>query len=81
MHFGAIHSPKFANLLKFYTHAQNIYATFLCLFFWNADSIHAVSSSSGSTQSQATKYIGFIFEAKFFINGAIKSATLLAHAV
>ena len=50
-------------------------------FFRNADSVHVVSSSSGSGQSYATKYISCIFEAKFFINGAIKSATLLAHAV
>jgi len=27
-HFGAIHSLKFANLLKFYPHAQNVHATF-----------------------------------------------------
>jgi len=40
-----------------------------------------VSSSSGSRESQSTKYISCIFEAEFFINGAIKSAALLAHAV
>jgi len=52
-------------------------------FFRNADSVRVVSSSSGSGQSQTTKYccISCIFEAKFFINGPIKSATLLAHAV
>jgi len=38
-----------------------------------------VSSSSGSEQSQATDYISCIFEAQFFINGAIKSVTLLAY--
>jgi len=31
-HFGAIHSPKFANLLKFYPRAQNVHATFIWLF-------------------------------------------------
>ena len=44
-----------------------------------------MSSSSGSGKSRAIKYISCIFEVKFFINGAIKSATLLglpvAHAV
>jgi len=49
-------------------------------FFRDADSVRVVSSSSGSWQSQATKYISCIFEAKFFTNGAIKSVTLLAHA-
>jgi len=50
-------------------------------FFRNADSVRVVSSSSGYGQSQATKYIICIFEAEFFIIGAIKSATLSAHAV
>jgi len=50
-------------------------------FFPNADSVRVVRSSSRSGQSQATKYISCIFEAKFFINCATKSATLLAHAV
>ena len=35
----------------------------------------------GRPADHATKYISYIFEAKFFINGAVKSATLLAHAV
>jgi len=48
-------------------------------FLWNADTVHVANFSSGSRQSQATKYISCIFEAKFFINGAIKSTTLLAH--
>jgi len=70
--FGAIHSPKFANLLSF-THVT----------YWNADSVHVVSSSSVSrhSQSAATKYISCIFGSQFFINSAVKSATLLAHAV
>jgi len=80
MHFGAIDSPKFANLSKFYPRAQNIHATILWLFR-NADYVRVVSSSSGSGQSHATKYIGCIFEVKSFTNGAIKSATSLAHAV
>ena len=50
-------------------------------FFRNAASVRVVSSSSVSGQSQATKYISCIFEAKFFIDGGMKSATLLAHAV
>ena len=45
------------------------------------DSVRVVSSSSGSWQSQTTKYISCISADKFFINDAIKSATLLAHAV
>ena len=52
----------------------------LSLFFRNADSVRDVSSFSGTGQSQTTKYISCIFEAKFFINGALKSAILLAHA-
>jgi len=44
-------------------------------FFRSADSICVVSFSSGSGESQATKYISCIFENKFFINGAIKLAT------
>jgi len=48
-------------------------------FFRNADSVRVVSYSGGS--GQATNYISCTFEAKFFINGAPKSATLLAHAV
>jgi len=50
-------------------------------FFRNADSVRVVSSSSGPGQSQPSKYISCIIEAKFFINDAIKSANLLAHAV
>jgi len=62
-HFGTIHSPNFANLLKFYPHAQTSMQHFYD-FFWNADSVHVVSSSSGSWQSY-TEYISFIFEATF----------------
>jgi len=40
-----------------------------------------VSSASGSGQSEVTKYFSCIFEAEFFINGAIKSAILFSHAV
>ena len=50
-------------------------------FFSNADPVHVVSSSSGSGQSQATKYISCIFEAIFFITGGVKSPTLLTHVV
>ena len=47
--------------------------------FQDALSVRVVSSSSGYGLSQATEYISCIFEAKFFINNAIKSATVLAH--
>jgi len=47
--------------------------------FQDALSVPVVSSSSGYGLSQATEYISCIFEAKFFINNAIKSATVLAH--
>jgi len=50
-------------------------------FFRNADCVRVVSSSSGSEQIQATKYISYMFEANLFINGDIKSVTLLEHAV
>jgi len=50
-------------------------------FFGNAGSVHVVSSCTGSRESQSTKYISCIFEAKFFIRGAIKSAALLTHAL
>jgi len=50
-------------------------------FFSNADSVPVVSSSSGSGQIQATKFSSCVFDAKFFIKDAVKSATLLAHAV
>ena len=33
-------------------------------FFWNADSVRVVSSSSGSGQSH-TEHISFVFEATF----------------
>jgi len=47
--------------------------------FRNADSVRVVNSSTGSGLCEATKYISCIFEAKFFISDAIKSATVLAH--
>ena len=50
-------------------------------FSGNADSVHVVTFSSGFGLSQPTRYIRCITEAKFFINCATKSATLLAHAV
>jgi len=50
-------------------------------FFQNADSVHVVSSSRGSWQSQAIKFVSWIFKPKFFINVAVKSTTSLAHAV
>ena len=50
-------------------------------FFRNAVSVRVASPSGESVQSQAIKYIICIFEATFFIHIAIKSATLLAHAV
>ena len=37
-HFGAINSPKFANVLMFYPRAQNVHATFYD-FLRNADSV------------------------------------------
>jgi len=77
---GLFGAQPFANMSKFYPRAQYIHAT-LYDFFPNADSVHVVSSSSGSGQIQAMRYISCIFEAKFFINCAIKSVTLLAHAV
>jgi len=50
-------------------------------FFRNADSIRVISSCTGPGAMQAESwYISCIFEAKFFINGAIRSAILLAHA-
>ena len=51
-------------------------------FFRNADSVHVVNSCTGSRQSHATKYYTLVafLQAKFFINGAIKSATLSAYA-
>ena len=71
-----IHGPKFANLLRFHPRAQNVRAIFFMIFFRNADSV-----LHRSGQCKATKYISCIFEAKFFINRAIKSTTLLAHVV
>jgi len=43
--------------------------------------LRVVSSSSGSGQSEVTKYISCIFEAEFFTNGAIKSAIIFSHAI
>ena len=43
--------------------------------------LRVVSSASGSGQSEVTKYISCIFEAKFFISGARKSAILFSHAL
>jgi len=78
MHFGAIHGPKICKSVKVLPTCTKRLCNILMTFFRNADVVHIVSSSSGSGQSQATKYISCIFETKFFINGAIKSATLFS---
>ena len=44
------------------------------------DFFGVVSSSTGSGQSEVTRYICCMFEAEFFISGAIKSAILFSHA-
>ena len=36
--------PKFANLLKFYSRAQNAYMQHFMTFFPNADSVHVVKT-------------------------------------
>ena len=54
MHFGAIHSPKFANMLQFYRRHKT-YVQYFMTFFRNADSVHGVSSSGAFGQHQATK--------------------------
>jgi len=45
-------------------------------FFWNADSVRVVSSSSGSGQSH-TEYISCIFEATFYRAWRNKSADVV----
>ena len=44
MHFDAIHSPKSANLLKFYLRAQNVYMQHFMAFSWNPDSVHVAKT-------------------------------------
>jgi len=76
------HSPKFASLLKFYPLHITLMEHFYD-FFGNADSVHVVSSSSGSGKSQSTKYtLGrLVFLKQFLINGAIKSAATVCKTV
>ena len=50
--------------------------------FRNTDSQSQLRScSSGSRQSEVTKYISCIFEAEFLMNVAVKSAILFSGAV
>jgi len=61
----------------------------LCKTFMTVSGIQilqlcVVSSSSGSGQSEVTKYLKYIsciFEAEFFMNVAVKSAILFSRAV
>ena len=75
--------PKICTSVKDLTTCTKRLRNIFMTFFRNADSavVHVVCSSSESRQSHATTYINCIFEAKFFINGAVKSVTLLAYAV
>ena len=63
-HFGAIHSPKFANLLKFYPRAQNVHATFYD-FFLECRFCRCCNCSSSRSGQSHTEYISCIFEATF----------------
>jgi len=74
-----IDSSKFAHLLKIYPRSQNVHATFLWLFFPKCRFCPCceIPQWAPTESCYQVKRISCIFEAIFFINGAVKSATLL----